>query len=164
MQSNMEMTNPPDLDTRVQNYVKEWEKRASNELQSTKMELICCKPYDRPRLKQSIETLGGVLDLLQGRRTKKNTKNAMRKEITSLRLKLREAEEFQKKTAASCETLTKVNHDLKIQLRRQNKVALEFQRQNKELRHRIEELEKTCPSKCTRSHNLRPTRNHRTKN
>lgn len=149
----MRRKNFPDVDARVQSYVHEWEKQVTQQLQSTKVKLMWCSSHERAELKTHLETLGGVLDLLQGKKAKETGNRELSEEISSLKSKLGKSEANVQLLLAAFHAQKKLNKDLKIQLRRQFKVSLNAEKKNQELR---QHLMKTRETKASGSTQLNP--------
>lgn len=149
----MRRKNFPDVDARVQSYVHEWEKQVTQQLQSTKVKLMWCSSHERAELKTHLETLGGVLDLLQGKKAKETGNRELSEEISSLKSKLGKSEANVQLVLAAFHAQKKLNKDLKIQLRRQFKVSLNAEKKNQELR---QHLMKTRETKASGSTQLNP--------
>lgn len=145
----MRRKNFPDVDARVQSYVHEWEKQVTQHLQSTKVKLMWCSSHERAELKAHLETLGGVLDLLQGKKAKETGNRELSEEISSLKSKLGKSEANVQLLLAAFHAQKKLNKDLKIQLRRQFKVSLNAEKKNQELRQHLMKTQETKASGST---------------
>lgn len=145
----MRRKNFPDVDARVQSYVHEWEKQVTQHLQSTKVRLMWCSSHERAELKTHLETLGGVLDLLQGKKAKETGNRELSEEISSLKSKLGKSEANVQLLLAAFHAQKKLNKDLKIQLRRQFKVSLNAEKKNQELRQHLMKTQETKASGST---------------
>lgn len=145
----MRRKNFPDVDARVQSYVHEWEKQVTQHLQSTKVKLMWCSSHERAELKTHLETLGGVLDLLQGKKAKETGNRELSEEISSLKSKLGKSEANVQLLLAAFHAQKKLNKDLKIQLRRQFKVSLNAEKKNQELRQHLMKTQETKASSST---------------
>lgn len=137
----MRRKNLPDLDARVQAFVHDWEELVTQQLQATKVKLLWCSGQERAKLKTHLETLAGVADLLQGRRSKETCDQELSEEIYSLRAKLGKSEANVKLLLAAFQAQKKLNKDLKVQLRRQFKVSLTAEKKNQELRQQLKNQE-----------------------
>lgn len=138
--------NLPDLDARVQAFVHDWEELVTQQLQATKVKLLWCTGQERAKLKTHLETLAGVVDLLQGRRYKETCDRELSEEIYSLRAKLGKSEANVKLLLAAFQAQKKLNKDLKVQLRRQFKVSLTAEKKNQELRQQLKNQDnRVCP-------------------
>lgn len=146
----MRRKNFPDVDARVQSYVHEWEKQVTQQLQSTKVKLMWCSSHERAELKTHLETLGGVLDLLQGKKAKETGNRELSEEISSLKSKLGKSEANVQLLLAAFHAQKKLNKDLKIQLRRQFKVSLNAEKKNQELRQHLMKTQETKAPSLTR--------------
>lgn len=133
------MTNrkKPNLDTRVKVYIMNWEMDVCKELQALKVKLMMCQPSSKAYVKAKIETLVGVLDLLQGRKAMKTSKLKLRKEITSLKHELQMAQASIQEMATSLHVQKKINFDFKIQLHRQFKVTQDVQKSYQAVRNQL---------------------------
>nr|XP_046231689.1 autophagy-related protein 11-like [Scatophagus argus] len=139
-----------DLDSRVKSYIKNWEMDVSKELQLTKMNLMCCSPGAKAQLKTKYETLGAVLDLLQGKKVKDTCgKRELREEIASLKLKLKEAKDKEKQALYSLRVQVKISADLKVELKRHYKNAKEADRTKQELRQQMKEAQEDFASRLS---------------
>lgn len=145
----MRRKNFPDVDARVQSYVHEWERQVTQHLQSTKVKLMWCSSHERAELKTHLETLGGVLDLLQGKKAKDTGNRELSEEISSLKSKLGKSEANIQLLLAAFHAQKKLNKDLKIQLRRQFKVSLNAEKKNQELRQHLMKTQETKTSGST---------------
>lgn len=139
--SSMKRKNFPDLDARVQAFVHDWEELVTQQLQATKVKLLWCSGQERAKLKTHLETLAGVVDLLQGRRSKETCDRELSEEIYSLKAKLGKSEANVKLLLAAFQAQKKLNKDLKVQLRRQFKVSLTAEKKNQELRQQLKNQE-----------------------
>lgn len=139
--SRMRRKNLPDLDARVQTFVHDWEELVTQQLQATKVKLLWCSGQERAKLKTHLETLAGVVDLLQGRRSKETCDRELSEEIYSLKAKLGKSEANVKLLLAAFQAQKKLNKDLKVQLRRQFKVSLTAERKNQDLRQQLKNQE-----------------------
>lgn len=137
----MRRKNLPDLDTRVQAFVHDWEELVTQQLQATKVKLLWCSGQERAKLKTHLETLAGVVDLLQGRRSKETCDRELSEEIYNLKAKLGKSEANVKLLLAAFQAQKKLNKDLKVQLRRQFKVSLTSEKKNQELRQQLKNQE-----------------------
>lgn len=144
--SGMRRKNLPDLDARVQTFVHDWEELVTQQLQATKVKLLWCSGQERAKLKAHLETLAGVIDLLQGRRFKETSDRDLSEEISSLKAKLGKSEANVKLLLAAFQAQKKLNKDLKVQLRRQFKVSLTAERKNQELRQQLKNQENRVSS------------------
>lgn len=133
----MRRKNLPDLDARVQAFIHDWEELVTQQLQATKVKLLWCSGQERAKLKTHLETLAGVVDLLQGRRSKETCNRELSEEIYSLKAKLGKSEANVKLLLAAFQAQKKLNKDLKVQLRRQFKVSLTAEKKNQELRQQL---------------------------
>lgn len=137
----MRRKNIPDLDARVQTFIHEWEELVTQQLQATKVKLLWSSGQERAQLKSHLETLAGVADLLQGRRSKETCDRELSEEISGLKAKLGKSEANVQLLLAAFQAQKKLNKDLKVQLRRQFKVSLNAEKRNQELRQQIKNLE-----------------------
>lgn len=137
----MRRKNLPDLDSRVQTFVHDWEELATQQLQATKVKLLWCSGQERAQLKNHLETLVAVLDLLQGRRSKETCDRELSEEISGLKARLGRSEAEVRLLLAAFQAQKKLNKDLKVQLRRQFKVSLTAERKNQELRQQLKNQE-----------------------
>lgn len=137
----MRRKNLPDLDARVQTFVHDWEELATQQLQATKVKLLWCSGKERAELKNHLETLVAVVDLLQGRRSKETCDRELSEEISSLKAKLGKSEANVQLLLAAFQAQKKLNKDLKVQLRRQFKVSLTAEKKNQDLRQQLRNQE-----------------------
>lgn len=142
----MRRKNLPDLDARVQTFVHDWEELVTQQLQATKVKLLWCSGPERAELKNHLETLVAVVDLLQGRRSKETCDRELREEIARLKAKLGKSEANVKLLLAAFQAQKKLNKDLKVQLRRQFKVSLTAEKKNQELRQQLKNQENWVPT------------------
>lgn len=137
----MRRKNLPDLDARVQTFVHDWEELVTQQLQATKVKLLWSSGPERAELKNHLETLVAVVDLLQGRRSKETCDRELSEEISSLKGKLGKSEANVQLLLAAFQAQKKLNKDLKVQLRRQFKVSLTAEKKNQELRQQLKNQE-----------------------
>lgn len=137
----MRRKNLPDLDSRVQTFVHDWEELVTQQLQATKVKLLWCSGQERAELKNHLETLVAVVDLLQGRRSKETCNRELSEEISGLKARLGRSEAEVRLLLAAFQAQKKLNKDLKVQLRRQFKVSLTAERKNQELRQQLKNQE-----------------------